>query len=371
MGVSRAIEAAVSSLANLGWMGFQVANRFVPDGSFQPPWAPRPLLKSSERTSPTLGWPRTTDSLCPTCVREARTKILAGQVDLSAITNSHIGEIKAQIVERDGKIVMEKTCPEHGTFSDVIAINPAFLKRIERLFPGRDYFALTDNLHNHGTSSIKYGRGIGADDRPDQPLQHDVRPVLHGREPGRLRPRALARRGQADPRRFDHHQAAAADVGAVLRRRADDLANLSGLGRLRAPGRLLQRPGRHQRHRVRAGSGVRHGGGEGGPAHRLPAVRRRQRGGQRAPQGRQPLRSEAARDREPASRRHRHRAGRHDRARRSTTTRSAGSSGSRSRTATRSASSPSSRCRSPAATKRSTTRRARGIAIRSRTWRKT
>ena len=31
---------------------------------------------------------------------------------------------------------------------------------------------------------------LGADRRPDQPLQHDVRPVLHGREPGRLRPRA-------------------------------------------------------------------------------------------------------------------------------------------------------------------------------------
>ena len=159
MRVSRAIEAAVSGLANLGWMGFQAANRFVPDGSFQPPWAPRPLLKSAERTSPTLGWPRSTDSLCPTCVREARKKILGGDVDLGAITDSHIGEIKADIVERDGKVVMEKTCPEHGTFTDVISINPAFLKRIERLFPGRDYFALTDNLHNHGTSSIKYGRG--------------------------------------------------------------------------------------------------------------------------------------------------------------------------------------------------------------------
>ena len=94
---------------------------------------------------------------------------------------------------------------------------------------------------------------IGPDDRPDEPLQHDVRPVLHGREPGRLRPRAVARRGQADPRRLDHDQAAAADVGAVLRRRADDLADLSGRGRLRAAGRLLQRAGRHQRHRVRAG----------------------------------------------------------------------------------------------------------------------
>ena len=159
MGVSRAIETAVSGLANVGWMGFRAVNRYVAEGSFQPPWAPRPLLKSADRTSPALGWPRTTDSLCPGCVREARARILGGgEIDVNALVASKMGEIKAQIVERDGKIVMEKTCPEHGTFSDVLAINPAFLKRIEGLFPGRDYFAVTD-LHNHGTSSIKYGRG--------------------------------------------------------------------------------------------------------------------------------------------------------------------------------------------------------------------
>ena len=37
----------------------------------------------------------------------------------------------------------------------------------------------------------------GPDDRPDEPLQHDVRPLLHGRESGRLRPRADARRREA------------------------------------------------------------------------------------------------------------------------------------------------------------------------------
>ena len=159
MRVSRAIEQAVSNLANLGWAGFQAVNRRIPAGSFQPAWAARPLPKSAERTSPPLGWPRTTDSLCPACVREARRRILSGDVDLEAITASHVGEIKAQILERDGQVIMEKTCPEHGTFTDVLAINPAFLRRIERLFPGRDYSALTEKLHNHGTSSIKYGRG--------------------------------------------------------------------------------------------------------------------------------------------------------------------------------------------------------------------
>ena len=73
--------------------------------------------------------------------------------------SSQVGEIKATILERDGKILIEKTCPTHGTFTDTLAIDPAFQERIEGLFPGRDLPAVTDTLHNHGTSSIKYGRG--------------------------------------------------------------------------------------------------------------------------------------------------------------------------------------------------------------------
>ena len=55
--------------------------------------------------------------------------------------------------------MMLKTCPAHGTFEDVIAIDPAFLARIESLFFGRDVAMQADALHNHGSSSIKYGRG--------------------------------------------------------------------------------------------------------------------------------------------------------------------------------------------------------------------
>ena len=36
---------------------------------------------------------------------------------------------------------------------------PGVSQRLEGLFPGRDFEAVTDRLHNHGTSSIKYGRG--------------------------------------------------------------------------------------------------------------------------------------------------------------------------------------------------------------------
>ncbi|HTK28617.1 MAG TPA: radical SAM protein [Vicinamibacterales bacterium] len=155
----RQLETAVSHLANAAWHLFQSVNRRVPARPFQPAWAPAPLPKSGERTSPALGWPRTTDSLCPTCVRDARQRILSGVDDPGVLAREHVGEIKAHIVERDGKVLIEKSCPQHGTFTDVLAINPAFLKRIESLFPGRDFPAVTDRLHNHGTSSIKYGRG--------------------------------------------------------------------------------------------------------------------------------------------------------------------------------------------------------------------
>ncbi len=153
------LELALTGGARLLWPAVQAVNRRVDSAPFQPKWADRPLLKSSERSKPQFGWPRTTDSLCPTCVREARSRILSGEQELASLVDEHVGEIKADIVERDGKVVIEKTCPTHGTFVDTLAINPKFLARLESLFPGRDFPAVTETLHNHGTSSIKYGRG--------------------------------------------------------------------------------------------------------------------------------------------------------------------------------------------------------------------
>jgi uncharacterized radical SAM superfamily Fe-S cluster-containing enzyme len=124
-----------------------------------PKWAPAPLQRKRERTFPTLGWPRQTDSLCPECTKEARAKVLAGDQDLEAFIASNPGEIRAQIIERDGCVLMVKDCPKHGRFEDVMSIDPAFLARIESLFPGRDYEAPKSALRNHGTSTIKYGRG--------------------------------------------------------------------------------------------------------------------------------------------------------------------------------------------------------------------
>src|SRR5213076_1919628 len=120
----------------------------------------KPLLKSYEKTKPPLGWPRETDSLCPTCTREARQAILDGKKDVSVLLNEKVGEIKATILERDGKILMVKDCPIHGHFEDVMAIDTDFFKHLEDVFPGRDIRAHNDSkLHNHGSSTIQHGRG--------------------------------------------------------------------------------------------------------------------------------------------------------------------------------------------------------------------
>ena len=160
MSLSKVMEVALTKTAAAAWPVFQFFNTKMlkPAPSFQPQWAPAPLLKSKQRSMPKLGWPRETDSLCPKCVKEAREMILSGEAELDLLIKGHPGEVKARIVEQDGKIVMEKTCPKHGTTTDVMAIDPKFLERIENLYPGRDFNAITD-LHDHGTSSIKYGRG--------------------------------------------------------------------------------------------------------------------------------------------------------------------------------------------------------------------
>src|SRR5947207_7169279 len=138
----------------------QSFNKYKPNPSFTPKWSDKPLLKSWQKSKPTLGWPRTTDSLCPNCVIEAREEILSGKKDVSVLVNEKVGEIKAQIIERDGEIWMVKDCPIHGHFEDMMAIDSKFLKHIEANFPGREIPAYNDEtLLNHGTSTIKYGRG--------------------------------------------------------------------------------------------------------------------------------------------------------------------------------------------------------------------
>src|SRR2546428_626520 len=139
---------------------FDRMKRIKPNPPPKPKWSDKPLLKSYEKTKPPLGWPRSTDSLCPKCVPEIRQQILDGKLPYEVLLNEKVGEIKATIVEKDGKVMMVKQCPKHGLFEDVMSIDTEFSRHLEEVFPGRDIRAHNDEkLHNHGSSTVKYGRG--------------------------------------------------------------------------------------------------------------------------------------------------------------------------------------------------------------------
>src|SRR5215207_9056266 len=134
------VEKGLTIAAKGAWVAFDALNSIKPGNTFIPKWSDIPLQKSWQKVKPPLGWPRETDSLCPVCVREARQEIIDGK--------------------RDYKILMVKDCPQHGHFEDVMAMDPAFFKHLEEAFPGSDMRSHNDEkLHNHGSSTIKYGRG--------------------------------------------------------------------------------------------------------------------------------------------------------------------------------------------------------------------
>ncbi len=155
------LEKGLTLMATGMWHTYRFLDDLVPDNpSFTPNWSEKPLLKSYEKTKPPLGWPRETDSLCPRCVPEIRKDILDGKIDYKILLQQRVGEVKAKIIERDGKIVMVKDCPKHGHFEDLMSIDPEMFKHLEESFPGRDIRAHSDEkLHNHGSSTIKHGRG--------------------------------------------------------------------------------------------------------------------------------------------------------------------------------------------------------------------
>jgi uncharacterized radical SAM superfamily Fe-S cluster-containing enzyme len=154
------VEKAVTYAASAAWAVFDSLNQIHQNPGFVPKWSDKPLLKSWEKIKPPLGWPRDTDSLCPRCVPEIRQRILDGKEPIDILYNSRPGEIKAKVIERDGKILMVKDCAVHGHFEDVMAMDTAFFKHLEDVFPGRDIRAHNDStLHKHGSSTITHGRG--------------------------------------------------------------------------------------------------------------------------------------------------------------------------------------------------------------------
>lgn len=157
---AKTLEKLVTTAADKVWPLLQKVNDLAPTAAaFHPKWSDQPIPRGSQKSKPKLGWPRETDSLCPVCVKEARAAILSGHKDWRALVTEQPGEIKATIREKDGRIVMEKTCPKHGSFEDVLSIDPRFLERVESLFAGRDVAMTPDKIHDHGSSTIRHGRG--------------------------------------------------------------------------------------------------------------------------------------------------------------------------------------------------------------------
>src|SRR6266849_2362171 len=106
--ILKLMDKAMTKTAGVAFNTLQFFNKYKPNPSFTPKWSDKPLQKSWEKSKPTLGWPRVTDSLCPGCVKEAREKILSGEADYKILINEHVGEVKAQIIERDGHVWMVK-----------------------------------------------------------------------------------------------------------------------------------------------------------------------------------------------------------------------------------------------------------------------
>src|SRR5213082_2116629 len=154
------VEKAVTVAAKGAWVVFDRLNRVKQNPTPTPKWSDKPLLKSYQKSKPPLGWPRATDSLCPKCVPEIRQQILDGHLPYEVLMNEKVGEIKATIIERDGKILMVKECPKHGRFEDLMSIDTEFSKHLVCLFLLPDIKAHHDEkLHLHGSSTVKYGRG--------------------------------------------------------------------------------------------------------------------------------------------------------------------------------------------------------------------
>ena len=155
------VEKGLTFAARGAWAVFDALNSIKPSNPFTPKWSDKPLLKSWQKVKPPLGWPRETDSLCP----DVRARSAAGDPRRQArlqrsCSTRRSARSRRTIIERDGKILMVKDCPMHGHFEDVMAIDPAFFKHLEDAFPGSDIRAHNDEkLHNHGSSTIKYGRG--------------------------------------------------------------------------------------------------------------------------------------------------------------------------------------------------------------------
>lgn len=152
----RAVEQALCALSDITW---RQALRLLPRGHRAASWAPCKLSARPVRSAIPLGVPRTTRSVCPKCVVNKRNAVLQGRIDIDTFKQDP-GIIDAAIIEEASHVLIRKVCQIHGPFEDLLSTDAAFFRRMENLYPGPDFKCTEDGLvHDHGVSSIRYGRG--------------------------------------------------------------------------------------------------------------------------------------------------------------------------------------------------------------------
>jgi uncharacterized radical SAM superfamily Fe-S cluster-containing enzyme len=82
--------------------------------------------------------PRHITSACPWCHARILNQVLAGTMSESAFEACPAYIVPAQIIQRDGRIWMQKVCPEHGLIEDLLSSDAAFTARMESLYSPQD-----------------------------------------------------------------------------------------------------------------------------------------------------------------------------------------------------------------------------------------
>ena len=192
------IDKALSCAASAVWVVFEMLNRIKPNPSFKPKWSDKPLLKSWEKTKPQLGWPRTTDSLCPKCVPEIRQEILDGKKPLSALTDERPGEIKAQwhTIDATGQILgrlaskiaiilqgkHKPTYTPHVDTGDfVIVINAEKVRLTGKKEEQKSYMSFSGYVGGHKSESVRARRAR----HPELLIERAVRGMIPHNRLGR------------------------------------------------------------------------------------------------------------------------------------------------------------------------------------------
>ena len=126
--ILRSIDWALCKAAAATFNTIQHFNKRNPNPSVTPQWSDKPLLKSWEKTKPTLGFPRQTDSLCPACVKEARESIIAGK-KTPLLSPRHAATLRVRLSKK-GRYPYRSTIPGQasagmkGTFLVVATTTP-------------------------------------------------------------------------------------------------------------------------------------------------------------------------------------------------------------------------------------------------------